>query len=94
MATATSALTSATSTETCTHPQPGKNGYLPPEACDAVLMYVPSFAAAVLFCVLFGFTTICHLVQAVIYKKVASPLPADSCLRPATMLTTRRGTPG
>ncbi|RAH48700.1 RTA1 domain-containing protein [Aspergillus brunneoviolaceus CBS 621.78] len=69
MATATSALTSATTTETCTHPQPGKNGYLPPEACDAVLMYVPSFAAAVLFGVLFGFTTICHLVQAVIYKK-------------------------
>ncbi|PYH82443.1 hypothetical protein BO82DRAFT_431678 [Aspergillus uvarum CBS 121591] len=69
IATATGALTSATSTETCTHPQPGKNGYLPPEACDAILMYVPSFAAAILFCVFFGFTTICHLVQAVIYKK-------------------------
>ena len=31
--------------------------------------YCPSFAAAILFCVLFGLTTIVHTVQATIYKK-------------------------
>ncbi|PKX99666.1 RTA1 domain-containing protein [Aspergillus novofumigatus IBT 16806] len=56
-------------TETCTHPKPGKNGYLPPEACDAILLYVPSFGAAIFFTILFGLTTLCHIVQALIYKK-------------------------
>ncbi|GAQ05992.1 hypothetical protein ALT_3313 [Aspergillus lentulus] len=56
-------------TETCTHPKPGKNGYLPPEACDAILLYVPSFGAAIFFTILFGLTTLCHIVQAFIYKK-------------------------
>jgi hypothetical protein len=60
-------------TETCTHPKPGKNGYLPPEACDAILLYVPSFGAAIFFTVLFGLTTLCHTVQAFIYKKVGVP---------------------
>lgn len=68
IASATSAL--ASSTQTCTNPKPGKNGYLPPEACDSILLYVPSLAAAVLFCVLYGLTLICHGVQAYLYKKV------------------------
>ncbi|PWY89669.1 RTA1 domain protein [Aspergillus sclerotioniger CBS 115572] len=59
----------ASSTQTCTNPKPGKNGYLPPEACDAILLYVPSLAAAVLFCILYGLTLICHGVQAFLYKK-------------------------
>ncbi|GCB18915.1 sphingoid long-chain base transporter RSB1 [Aspergillus awamori] len=67
IASATSAL--ASSTQTCTNPKPGKNGYLPPEACDSILLYVPSLAAAVLFCVLYGLTLICHGVQAYLYKK-------------------------
>ncbi|RHZ73718.1 hypothetical protein CDV55_108388 [Aspergillus turcosus] len=65
--TATASAISAT--ETCTHPRPGKNGYLPPEACDAILLYVPSFGAAIFFTILFGLTFICHIVQAFIYKK-------------------------
>ncbi|GAA92998.1 hypothetical protein ASPFODRAFT_55255 [Aspergillus luchuensis CBS 106.47] len=67
ISTTTSALAS---TQTCTNPKPGKNGYLPPEACDDILLYVPSLAAAVLFCVLYGLTLICHGVQAFLYKKV------------------------
>lgn len=49
---------------------PGKDGYLPPEACGNILMYRPSFAAAVLFVVLFGITTGVHIVQGFAYKKV------------------------
>lgn len=63
---------SSTATATCLNIAPGKNGYLPPEACDVVLYYVPSFAAAVLFCVFYGMTTFTHLIQAVIYKKVGT----------------------
>jgi hypothetical protein len=49
---------------------PGKNGYLPPESCDVILYYVPSFAAAILFCALYGLTTLVHIIQAAVYKKV------------------------
>ncbi|KAJ5312191.1 hypothetical protein N7508_003021 [Penicillium antarcticum] len=61
--------TTSTASATCISVAPGKNGYLPPESCDVILYYVPSFAAAILFCVLFGLTAIMHLVQAFIYKK-------------------------
>ncbi|KAJ5485554.1 lipid transporter atnI [Penicillium diatomitis] len=60
---------STLATATCLHVPPGKNGYLPPESCDVVLYYVPSFAAAVLFCVLFGMSTLLHCVQSLIYKR-------------------------
>jgi hypothetical protein len=74
--TATTLPASATATSiaptTCISVAPGKDGYLPPESCDALLYYVPSFAAAILFCVLYGLTTIMHFVQAIIYKKVRS----------------------
>lgn len=69
MASATTSA-SATSTPTCLNIAPGKNGYLPPESCDVILYYVPSFAAAILFCVLFGLTTLIHTFQAFQYKKV------------------------
>ncbi|GKZ30966.1 hypothetical protein AbraIFM66950_010791 [Aspergillus brasiliensis] len=65
----TSTSTALASTQTCTNPKPGKHGYLPPEACDSILLYVPSLAAAVLFCVLYGLTLILHGVQAFLYKK-------------------------
>lgn len=67
MATVTNKVLSPT--ETCTHPKPGKNGYLPPEACDVILLYYPSFGAAILFATLFGLTFISHIAQAFIYKK-------------------------
>ncbi|KAJ5547691.1 hypothetical protein N7513_004925 [Penicillium frequentans] len=75
MATSTTSLTastttaSATSTSTCTNMKAGKNGYLPPDACDVILYYVPSLAAALLFCVLFGLSTSVHMAQAIIHKR-------------------------
>ncbi|KAJ5656151.1 hypothetical protein N7507_008101 [Penicillium longicatenatum] len=77
--TSTAASTSASSmaSATCVNNiAPGKNGYLPPESCDVILYYVPSFAAAILFCALFGLTTIVHIIQAVVYKKVELMYPA------------------
>ncbi|KAK9235163.1 hypothetical protein V1525DRAFT_410812 [Lipomyces kononenkoae] len=65
----TSITASVTAAATCTNPKPGKNGYLPPDACDDILFYVPSFGAAISFSVLFGLTLICHVVQGIIYKK-------------------------
>jgi hypothetical protein len=70
---------SSTATATCLNIAPGKNGYLPPEACDVVLYYVPSFAAAVLFCVFYGMTTLTHLIQAVVYKKVSTIFDLLKC---------------
>lgn len=67
---ATATAPALSPTETCTHPKPGKNGYLPPEACDAILLYVPSLGAAIFFTILFGLTTLCHAVQAFMFKKV------------------------
>ncbi|KAJ5635962.1 uncharacterized protein N7484_009275 [Penicillium longicatenatum] len=68
--TATSTSASSTASATCVNNiAPGKNGYLPPESCDVILYYVPSFAAAILFCALYGLTTIVHIIQAVVYKK-------------------------
>ncbi|KAF7587594.1 hypothetical protein BBP40_007014 [Aspergillus hancockii] len=66
---ATTSSLSSSSTATCINVKPGKNGYLPPESCDAILYYEPSFAAAILFCALYGLTVIAHVVQAYQYKK-------------------------
>ncbi|CZR56476.1 related to RTA1-involved in 7-aminocholesterol resistance [Phialocephala subalpina] len=48
---------------------PDKNGYVPPGTCNALYDYYPSFAAAVVFSVLFGMLTAMHIVQAAMYKK-------------------------
>ncbi|KAF8851215.1 RTA1 domain-containing protein, partial [Acephala macrosclerotiorum] len=48
---------------------PDKNGYVPPGTCNALYDYYPSFAAAVIFSVLFGILTVAHIVQAAMYKK-------------------------
>lgn len=39
------------------------------DAPDAIWVYCPSIAAAILFSVLFGATTIAHAVQAIVYRK-------------------------
>lgn len=67
--TTVSPVASSTSTA-CVNVAPGKHGYLPPESCDVILYYVPSFGAAILFCVLYGLVAMLHIVQAIIYKKV------------------------
>lgn len=47
---------------------PGIDGYVPADACNALWLYFPKFAAAVAFSILFGILTIAHLVQAVLYR--------------------------
>jgi len=59
--------------ETCTpgfssYATPGLDGYVPAEACNALWVYFPNFAAAVAFSVLFGILTFAHLCQAVVYR--------------------------
>lgn len=63
---------SSTPSATCITIAPGKNGYLPPESCDAILYYIPSFEAAIFLCVLYGLVALVHIIQAIIYKKVTS----------------------
>ena len=53
---------------------PDKNGYVPPGTCGSLYDYYPSFAAAVVFAILFGILTIAHITQAALFKKV-SPNP-------------------
>jgi hypothetical protein len=47
---------------------PASHGYVPAEACNALWQYSPSFAAAIIFSVLFGALTITHLAQALVYR--------------------------
>ncbi|KAJ7265653.1 RTA1 like protein-domain-containing protein [Mycena rebaudengoi] len=47
---------------------PDKNGFVPPGTCHALYDFYPSFAAAVLFSVLFGVVTALHIAQTVKYK--------------------------
>lgn len=52
------ATSTASATATCTSAVPDKNGYTPPDACGAIYPYYPSFAAAILFSILFGAATV------------------------------------
>ena len=59
--------------ETCTpgfisYATPGLDGYVPADACNALWVYFPNFAAAVAFSNLFGILTIAQLAQAVLYR--------------------------
>jgi hypothetical protein len=59
--------------ETCTpgfssYANPGLDGYVPADACNALWVYFPNFAVAVAFSILFGIITIAHLGQAVLYR--------------------------
>ena len=57
---------------TC-HPTiaPDKNGFVPPTECNALYRFYPSFAAAVIFSLLFGVVTVAHVAQAAAYRKVS-----------------------
>ncbi|KAM5347966.1 hypothetical protein ACJ41O_007790 [Fusarium nematophilum] len=59
----------SSATASCTSAVPGKHGYVPPDACDAYYMFDPSFPANLAFAVLFGMSTLCHIIQAFIFKK-------------------------
>lgn len=70
-----SRTTTSSESAKCTTAVPGKNGHVDdPGACNAYWGYDPSFEAAVLFSVLFGLQTIAHTAQAVLHKKVGTPI--------------------
>lgn len=68
--TLTSATSSPSSTETCIHVTPDKNGYVPQYACGSNYNYYPSFAAALIFTIAFGIPFFVHIFQAFYYKKM------------------------
>ena len=70
-----SVSTTSSATATCTTAVPGKYGYIPPEACNALYSYYPSFGAAIFLAFLFGTVTGLHIFQAAKYKKVSSWTP-------------------
>ncbi|KAJ4270134.1 hypothetical protein NW762_001807 [Fusarium torreyae] len=59
----------SSATATCTTAVPGKYGRVPVDACNSNYFFDPSFAANLAFCVLFGLTTMVHLIQAILFKK-------------------------
>jgi hypothetical protein len=63
------ASSTATAAATCITSTPDKNGHVPLTDCRVIWPYYPSIGAAVLFTVLFGASTITHLVQAIHYRK-------------------------
>lgn len=65
----TTATSTASATASCISVTPDKNGYVPEWACNANYNYYPSFAAAIIFTVIFGLTTSVHIYQAFAYKK-------------------------
>ncbi|KAF5713375.1 phospholipid-translocating ATPase [Fusarium mundagurra] len=67
--TSTATTTTSSATTTCTTAVPGKYGRVPVDACNANYFFDPSFAANLAFCVLFGMTTMVHLIQAILFKK-------------------------
>ena len=71
MSSTTSPLPSSTSdASACKTYTPGPNGYVPPDDCNANYSYNPSFAAAVIFTIMFALTTFAHFYQAFFYKKL------------------------
>jgi hypothetical protein len=63
--------TVSSATATCTTATPDRYGRVPVDACNSNYFFDPSFAANLAFCVLFGMTTLVHLVQAILFKKVS-----------------------
>jgi RTA1 like protein len=66
----TNTTSTVSSTATCISVTPDSNGYVPEYACGANYNYYPSFSAAVLFALLFGLSTLVHVIQAIVYRKV------------------------
>lgn len=71
MATPISSATTSPTASCISGLTPDKNGYVPPEACNANYSYYPSFAAAVIFSVIFGLVFTVHLIQGIAYRKVS-----------------------
>ena len=69
MTTATSTA-APSATGSCITVTPGKDSYIPECACNSNYDYYPSFAAALIFAIVFGITTLLHIYQAFAFKKV------------------------
>ncbi|OAQ87902.1 RTA1 domain-containingprotein [Purpureocillium lilacinum] len=59
----------ATSTATCTTAVPDRYGHVPGDACNAYYDFYPSFGGNLAFAALFAFSTVGHLVEAIVFKK-------------------------
>jgi uncharacterized MAPEG superfamily protein len=64
------ATSTASATASCISVTPDKNGYVPEWACNSNYNYYPSFAAALIFAIIFGITTFLHIYQAFAHKKM------------------------
>ncbi|KAH7135951.1 RTA1 like protein-domain-containing protein [Dendryphion nanum] len=62
-------VSSTTATPSCYTAVPGKNGYVPPESCNANWAFEPSFAAAVALSTIFGILTVAHITLAIVHRK-------------------------
>lgn len=58
---------------------PGKYGHVPPDACNSYYNFYPSFEGNLAFAVLFGISTVAHLIQAIVYKKVWLGVSTINC---------------
>ncbi|KAF4988722.1 hypothetical protein FGRMN_9590 [Fusarium graminum] len=63
----TTAVSSATTA--CTTATPDKHGRVPVDACNSNYFFDPNFGVNLAFCVLFGLTTLVHLIQTILFKK-------------------------
>lgn len=61
---------SATSSSSCTTAVPGKYGHVPYDSCNSNYSFDPSFGGNLAFLVLFSITTVAHLIEAIVFKKV------------------------
>ncbi|KAM0421377.1 hypothetical protein ACHAPT_010912 [Fusarium lateritium] len=61
--------TSSSASATCTTAIPDKYGYVPPDSCNANYGFYPQWEDNTAFAVMFGLSTVAHLVQAVVLKK-------------------------
>lgn len=73
--------TSASAAAACVTVAPGKDGYVPPGACNDILFYVPSIQLAVAFCALFGAMLIIHAVMGIVYRRVMNSAAALQTLK-------------
>ncbi|GJN80164.1 hypothetical protein PLIIFM63780_003688 [Purpureocillium lilacinum] len=61
--------TALTASPTCTTAIPDKNGYVPPDSCNANYGFYPRWEDNVAFAIAFGLATAAHLAQSIILKK-------------------------
>lgn len=71
-ATSDSSTSSTSAAVTCATVNPDQYGSVPHDACNSYYTYDPIFPANLAFAVVFGLSTIIHIVQAIGFKKVGA----------------------